>query len=136
ADIAIGVAMSFATNVFSTIFVLWEVIAAFVTFALMFLVFFLLYRFSPMCGLTGMDVWRGALIIALVWTLLRSFFALYITYFTDYASAYGPIAAVIVFLVWLYLAHNLILFGAALTYVMRLEARGVHEPRDLPCGEP
>ncbi|MGI5837522.1 MAG: YihY/virulence factor BrkB family protein, partial [Chloroflexota bacterium] len=38
ADIAIGVAMSFATNVFSTIFVLWEVIVAFVTFALMLLV--------------------------------------------------------------------------------------------------
>lgn len=135
-NIALGVAMAFVINVVGAVIVLWELIVAVVTFGLIFVVFLLLYRFSPMCGLSWGDVWRGALITAVVWTLSRSFFAIYITYFADYASAYGPIAAVIVFLVWLYLAHNVILFGAALTYSTRLEAQGIHELRNLPCGTP
>ena len=113
---------------------LWELGVATVSIALMFLVFLLLYRFSPMCDLTWGDVWRGALITALLWEALRSAFAIYVTSFVDYSSLFGPIAAVIVFLLWLYVAQSLMLFGAGLTYAMRLEGQGIHELRHLPCG--
>lgn len=115
---------------------LWELVIDAVTLASMFVVFLLLYRFSPMCDLSWGDMWRGALLTAAIRTVLRSGFAIYVIYFANFSSAYGPIAAVIVFLVWLYLAHNVILFGAALTYIMRLDAQGVHELRKLPCAIP
>ena len=67
---------------------------------------------------------------------LGSGFAIYVTRFANFQSAYGPIGAVIAFLAWLYFAHIAILYGAELTYAMRLEAHGIHELLDLPCGVP
>ncbi len=115
---------------------LWDLAIWAVTLGLMFLMFLLLYRYSPMCNLRWGDVWGGALVTAVAWTVVRSGFALYVTRLADYSSAYGPIAAVIAFLYWFYLAHTIILFGAGLTYSMRLESQGIHEPRDLPCAMP
>ncbi len=114
-------------------FALWDLVAGAITLALMFVVFLLLYRFSPMCSLTFGQVWRGALITAILWEVVRSGFAVYVSHFANFSSAYGPIAAVIAFLVWLYVAHMIILFGSALTYSMQLDARGIREPRAVPC---
>ena len=134
ANIAVGILMSFATSIIGGSAVLWDSAVWGLTVVLMFIVFLLLYRFSPMCDLTWGDVWRGALVTAVIWSVLRSAFAIYVIQYADYSSLYGPIGAVIVFLLWLYLAHIVILFGAALTYVTRLESQGVHELQDLPCG--
>ncbi len=114
----------------------WDLVVGVVTLAVMFLLFMLLYRYSPMCEIGWGEVWRGALITAILWELLRSGFAIYVTRFANFQSAYGPIGAVIAFLAWLYFAHIAILYGAELTYAMRLEAHGIHELRDLPCGVP
>ncbi len=113
---------------------LWDLAAALIAFGLIFVIFLLLYRFSPMCQLHVSDVWRGALITAIAWEVVRSSFALYVTNFANYSSLYGPLAAVIAFLVWLYVAHLIILLGAELTYTMRLESEGIHHLRGLPCG--
>ncbi len=114
----------------------WELAVAGVTLAAMFLLFLLLFRYSPMCEISWGEVWRGALLTAILWEILRSGFAIYVTHFANFGSAYGPIGAVIAFLVWLYLAHEVILLGAEFTYTMRLEAHGIHEPQDLPCAIP
>ncbi len=114
----------------------WDLIVGLVTLAVMFLLFMLLYRYSPTCQIRWGEVWRGALVTAIIWSVLRSGFAIYVTHFANFGSAYGPIGAVIAFLVWLYFAHIVILFGALLTYDMRLESRGIRELQDLPCGMP
>ena len=115
---------------------LWNVVVWAVATGLMFLVFLPLYRFSPMCNLTWRDVWKGALITALFWSVVRSAFAVYVAYFANYSSAYGSLGAAIAFITWLYVANMVILFGAALTYAMRLEAEGIRELQQLPCGLP
>ena len=139
-NIAVGIVKGFADssglNLLPGATAFWDLVVGIVTLAVMFLLFMLLYRYSPMCDVRWGEVWRGALITATIWSLLRSGFAIYVTRFANYQSAYGPIGAVIAFLVWLYFAHSVILFGAELTYTMRLESRGVHEPRELPCGTP
>lgn len=139
ANIALGVAVRLAAATAAPLqppglACLWELGVAAISLGLIFLVFLLLYRFSPMCDLAWGDVWMGALITALLWEALRSAFAIYVTSFVDYSSLYGPIAAVIVFLLWLYVAQSLILFGAGLTYAMRLESQGIHQLRYFPCG--
>lgn len=113
--------------------VLWDLMAAGASLALIAVVFLVLYRFSPLCDVGWGQVWRGALITAIVWEAVRSGFAIYVTDFADFSSAYGPIAAVIAFLLWLYVAHIIILFGAQLTHVLWLEAQSIHELRDVPC---
>ncbi len=112
---------------------LWDLMAAGVSLALITLVFLLLYRFSPICDLSWGQVWRGALITAVIWEVVRSGFAIFVTNFANFSSVYGPIAAVIAFLVWLDIAHIVIVFGAQLTHVIWLEAQGIHELRDVPC---
>jgi len=112
----------------------WDFVVGSVTMAVMFVLFCLLYRWSPMCDVGWREVWPGALVTAALWSALRSGFAVYVVHFANYQSAYGSIGAVIAFLAWLYLAHMVILFGARLTYTMRLESQGVRDPVDLPCG--
>lgn len=140
ANFALGIARTLVDDVGLDVIpgdaVLWDVVIWVVTLGLVFLVFLTLYRFSPLCRLTWGDVWRGALVTAFVWSVVRSLFAIYVTYFADFGSAYGPIGAAIVLLVWLYVAHMIILGGAAITYSTRLEAQGIHDLRDLPCGLP
>lgn len=139
ANFAVGVLYAYAEQGTISVpgsAVLWDSLVWLVSLGLMFLVFLPLYRFSPMCDLTWMDVWKGALVTALIWSVVRSAFAVYVTYFANYASAYGSLGAVIAFITWLYVANMVVLFGAALTYAMRLDAEGIREPRLLPCGLP
>lgn len=114
---------------------LWALAAGVLSLLLISLVFLLLYRYSPMCNLNFGQVWRGALITGFIWEVVRSGFAIYVAHFANFQSLYGPLAAVIVFLFWLYIAHMIVLFGAELTYVNVLESRGIREPGDVPCAE-
>jgi membrane protein len=127
-NLAIGIVRNFADTLFVRVpgySLLWSLAPAGVSFALMALMFLLLYRFSPMCGVAWREVWLGAVIAALVWEMVRSGFAIYVTYFANYSSTYGSLGALMAFLFWLYLAHMIILFGAGLTYSMRLERNGL-----------
>ena len=131
-----GLAGNFGLNTLPGSKALWEVAVWAVSLGLIFVMFLLLYRFSPMCGLSWGKVWRGALIAAVLWSVVRSLFSIYVTHFANYSSAYGPIGAVIALLTWLYFAHMIILFGASLTYAMELDTNGVMEYAPLPCAIP
>ena len=56
----------------------------------------------------------GGLVAVVIWLLGSAGFALYVAHFGSYNKTYGSIAAVIVFLVWLYLSNTAILLGAEL----------------------
>jgi membrane protein len=54
----------------------------------------------------------GALIALIVLVIATTAFGLYVTVFGHYAKTYGPLAGVIVFLLWLWIANIALLFGA------------------------
>jgi membrane protein len=54
----------------------------------------------------------GALIALLVLAVATLLFGLYVGTFSNYAKTYGPLAGVIVFLLWLWIANMALLFGA------------------------
>ena len=56
----------------------------------------------------------GSLVAILVWALATLGFGLYVVYFGSYGQTYGALAGVIVFLLWLWLTNNALLFGAEL----------------------
>jgi membrane protein len=74
--------------------------------------FAILYRVMPRAPLSWSDVWPGAIVAGVGWEVLKRGFVWYTTSMTDWTAIYGPIAGVIGLLLWLYLAAQLLLFGA------------------------
>jgi membrane protein len=76
------------------------------------LLFGLLYRIIPRAVPSWLDIWPGALVASVAWEILKWAFSLYTTSLANWGAIYGPIAGVIVLLLWLYLSAHIILFGA------------------------
>ena len=56
----------------------------------------------------------GAFVAILVWAVATAGFGVYVARFASYSETYGALAGVIVFLLWLWLTNNALLFGAEL----------------------
>jgi membrane protein len=87
----------------------------------------LVFRFVPNVKVRWRDVWPGALVTALLW---RVVFALFSDYAADPGrwSVHGSVAAVVVFLLWIYVSSVLLLYGVEMTaaYVRLREAATRH----------
>ena len=79
-----------------------------------FTVFTLVFRFVPNAPTSFRDVWPGALLAAVLFELLTNGFAFYVANFNNYAGAYGALGGILLFLLWTYLASNILLVGAEL----------------------
>ncbi|NRQ39272.1 YihY/virulence factor BrkB family protein [Nonomuraea sp. NN258] len=71
----------------------------------------------------------GGLLAVLLWVIVSGGFALYVTHFGSYNKTYGTLAAVVVFLIWLWLSNMALLFGA------ELDAELIRQ-RNIAGGEP
>ena len=54
----------------------------------------------------------GGILAVLLWIIASAAFAFYVATFSSYNKTYGSVAAVIVFLVWLWISNIAILLGA------------------------
>ncbi|MBN2248589.1 MAG: YihY/virulence factor BrkB family protein [Coriobacteriia bacterium] len=78
--------------------------------------FAIVYRFLPRTAIGWKDVWIGAAITAVLFTLGRVLLGVYFTYASP-GSAYGAAGSVVALLVWVNFSSQLALFGAEFTYV-------------------
>jgi membrane protein len=87
----------------------------------------LAYRFLPAREQRdgGMEAVVGALVASGLWVLATLLFRLYIANFSRYARVYGAVGAVIVLLIWFYIAALSLLMGAELAATLR---HGVKRP--------
>jgi membrane protein len=72
----------------------------------------IVFKTIPNRRLNMKDVMIGAAVAAVLLAVLRYGFAVYIIFMTSYQAIYGAIAAVPVFLLWLYLVWLTVLTGA------------------------
>ena len=86
--------------------------------AFSWLLFCLLYKFLPNCPIKFSHAAIGALISAILFELLKKAFGIYIIYFSSYTLIYGTLAAVPIFLTWLYLSWIVVLLGSVVSYVL------------------
>jgi len=77
-----------------------------------FLIFVLVYYFGTHRDISFKKVYKGALTIAIGWEGVKHLFIIYINRFSDYQLAYGSIASVIAFLLWVYISSLIFLLGA------------------------
>ncbi len=80
----------------------------------------------------------GGLLAVLLWVLVSAGFALYVANFGSYNKTYGTLAAVVVFLIWLWLSNMALLFGAELDAELIRERNAVagEDTRQEPYVEP
>lgn len=108
-----------------------------VPFLLIFVAFLLIYRLVPNRRVTLGEVWPGAVVASLLWTVLRFGFTYYATNIAKYDSAFGPISTAITLLVFLYFASVIVLLGAEVARASALEDQVIEgtltaDPRLLP----
>ncbi|WP_406293977.1 YihY/virulence factor BrkB family protein [Embleya sp. NBC_00888] len=85
----------------------WPVLIVVVNF-----LFALLYWAAPNAKQGFRWITPGGVLAVLLWALFSAAFAYYVANFSTYNKTYGTLAAVIVFLVWLWLTNMAILLGA------------------------
>jgi membrane protein len=78
----------------------------------------LLYMVVPNCKVPGRYAIVGGVIAALLFEGAKRAFALYVTKVPTYAIIYGALAAIPIFLIWVYVSWAVTLFGAQITYCL------------------
>jgi membrane protein len=103
---------------------------------LIFLAFWVIYRVVPNRPVTWSEVLPGAIVAALLWTVLRFGFTWYATSVANYESAFGPLSTGITLLVFLYFASVIVLLGAEFARASAVEDEigpiSAADPRFLP----
>jgi membrane protein len=91
------------------------------------LAFTLLYALVPNRSVPLRHALAGGVLAALLFELAKRGFALYVTAFPTYETIYGALAAVPIFLIWLYLSWLVTLLGAEFTYCLGIYREDWHE---------
>ena len=101
------------------------------TFGLLVLLFAMIFRWLPEADLAWSDVWIGATITALLFSVGKYLIGLYLGR-AAVGSAYGAAGAFVVLLVWIYYSTQIVLLGAELTYVYTKRFGHGLDPRTAP----
>lgn len=96
--------------------VLFQVLSLVVSFAVVTLLFAMIFRFLPDAKVAWRDVWIGAAVTALLFAIGKELIGLYLGH-SSVASAFGAAGSVIVILVWIYYSTQILFFGAEFTQV-------------------
>ncbi len=98
----------------------WEVLAQFVNFLVGFVFtmvgFAMIYKIMPRVRIRWHDVWLGAAVTALLFTVGRFLIGLYIGK-SGIASGFGAAGSLIIIFVWVYYSAQIFLLGAEFTWV-------------------
>jgi len=89
------------------------------------------FYFVPNAKVRFRDVWIGALVTGLLWKGALEGFSWYMRDMNRFARVNGSIAAVVVFLVWVYTQAVILLYGAEFTAAYARLRRG--RPDELPA---
>jgi membrane protein len=84
------------------------------------LVFTLMYRVMPNTKIRNDSALIGGLTAAILWELLKVGYAVYSARAVNYSAIYGTLAAIPLFLLWIYLTWLVILFGAELAHAVEV----------------
>jgi membrane protein len=92
----------------------WEIAKWPVLLIIVSVMFALLYWASPNARQGFRWITPGGIVAVVLWLIASAGFAVYVANFGSYNKTYGSLAAIIIFLVWLWISNIAILLGAEL----------------------
>jgi membrane protein len=95
-----------------------------ISLAVITVLFAMIFRFLPDVKITWRDVWFGAAVTALLFTIGKTLIGLYLGN-SSVASVYGAAGSLVIVLLWAYYSSQILFFGAELTEVWARH-RGSH----------
>ena len=119
-SLVLGAVMAALGKWWSGAFGGWEVLAqavnALVGFGVTAVVFAMIYKFMPRVKVHWRDVWPGAIVTSMLFTVGKLLIGLYIGK-AGVASGFGAAGSLVVILVWVYYSAQIFLIGAEFTWV-------------------
>jgi len=94
----------------------WEGLNALGSLCVITLLIAMIYRFLPDVRIPWRDVWLGALVTAVLFTLGKMAIGAYLGR-ASFGSSYGAAGSVVVLVVWVYYASLIFFVGAEITHV-------------------
>jgi membrane protein len=103
---------------------LLNIIDLLISFAIVTVLFAVIYRILPETRVTWRDVWLGALSGALLFTVGKFALSLYLTY-SHIRTVFGAASSFVVVLIWIYYSAQIFLFGAEVCRVYATQRKNL-----------
>lgn len=130
---ALTAAISYFGHLLPGVDFLWQLVNFILSFAVPTVLFGLIYKVLPDVKIAWSDVWIGAAITSLLFSIGRYALGTYLGN-SGFSSTYGAAGSVVIILVWVYYAAQILFFGAEFTqvYARRYGSKIVPDKNAIP----
>ncbi len=134
--LATSIALGHAVGTMLPTAVVGQVLARLAAILLSCVLFTALYLFVPSTRVRLYAAATGGVVAGIAWELAKMLYTFAVARFFRYHAVYGSVAAVPIFLLWMFVSWTLVLFGARVSFVVqhaRVLLRG-HAATSTPLG--
>ena len=114
----------------------WALLLQFANFLLSFALtaglFAMIYKILPSCPVAWRDVWIGAIVTSLLFSLGKLAIGVYLGH-SNVTAGYGAAGSIAVLLLWVYYAAQIFLLGAEFTHVYAMSHGSLAASPPAPC---
>jgi membrane protein len=107
----------------------WTGLDLVISFSLAALLIAMMFKYLPDAEIEWRDTWEGALITAALFIIGKNVIGLYLGQ-TTVASSFGAAASVVIFMIWVYYAGLILLFGAEITQAVSARRGAIVVPTE------
>jgi membrane protein len=128
-DTGISAVNHFSSGFLPGISLFWQIANQVVSFAIFVLMFALIYKILPDAEIAWNDVWLGAFVTSLLFSIGKYLIGFYLGR-EGTTSAYGAAGSLVLLLLWVYYSAQIFFFGAEFTqvyarcYGVRIQLKG------------
>jgi membrane protein len=107
----------------------WSGLDLLISFTLATLLIAMMFKYLPDAEIEARDTWLGAMITAALFIVGKHAIGLYLGQ-TTVASSFGAAASVVIFMIWVYYAAVILLFGAEITQAVAARRGAIVVPTE------
>ncbi|APC97587.1 YihY family inner membrane protein [Francisella frigiditurris] len=108
-----------------------QYIINFTSFLFLVAAFFVVYRILPNTKVSSRSAFIASLFVAVVFTIAKRLFSLYIFYVPTYSVIYGSLSLIPIFILWVFITWHITLVGAVMMKGLELLSVNVHFTKEV-----